>query len=45
MSSKKQKIIKITTEGLKDNYIENYSDALLNWTPQMFDKMTEIEIK
>ena len=45
MSSKKQKIIKITTEGLKDNYIENYSDALLNWTPQVFDKMTEIEIK
>ena len=44
MSSKKQKIIKITTEGLKNNYIENYSDSL-NWTPEIFDKMTEIEIK
>ena len=45
MSSKKQKIIKITTEGLKNNYIENYSDTPLNWTPEIFDKMTEIEIK
>ncbi len=44
MSSKKQKIIKITEEGLKDNYIENYSDTP-NWTPEVFDKMTEIEIK
>jgi len=44
MSSKKQKIIKITTEGLKNNYIENYSDSL-NWTPEIFDKMAEIEIK
>ena len=45
MSSKKQKIIKITTEGLKNNYIENYNDSPLNWTPEIFDKMTEIEIK
>ena len=44
MSSKKQKVIKITTEGLKNNYIENYSDNI-NWTPQTFDKMTDIEIK
>ncbi len=43
MSSKKQKVIKITTEGLKNNYIENYSDNI-NWTPQIFDKMTNIEI-
>ena len=45
MSSKKQKIIKITNEGLKNNYIENYSDTPLNWTPEIFDKMTEIEIR
>ena len=30
MSSKKQKIIKITNEGLNNNYIENYSDSQ-NW--------------
>ena len=45
MSSKKEKIIKITTEGLKNNYIEDYSDSPLNWTPEVFDKMTDIEIK
>ena len=45
MSSKKPKIVKITTEGLKNNYIENYSDSCVNWTPEIFDKMTEIEIK
>ena len=44
MSSKKQKIIKITNEGLKNNYIEN-NDDIPNWTPEIFDKMTEIEIK
>ena len=44
MSSKKQKIIKITNEGLKNNYIEDYSDTL-NWTPEIFNKMTDIEIK
>ena len=44
MSSKKQKIIKITNEGLKNNYIEDYEDTK-NWTPEIFKKMTEIEIK
>jgi len=44
MSSKKQKIIKITNEGLKNNYIENYSDSQ-NWTPELFSKLTNIEIK
>ena len=44
MSSKKEKIIKITNEGLKDNHIENYSD-IVNWTTEVFDKMTDIEIK
>jgi DNA-directed RNA polymerase I and III subunit RPAC1 len=44
MSSKKEKIIKITNEGLKNNYIENYSDNI-NWTTEVFDKMTNIEIK
>ena len=44
MSSKKEKIIKITNEGLKDNHIENYSD-IVNWTTGVFDKMTDIEIK
>jgi DNA-directed RNA polymerase I and III subunit RPAC1 len=44
MSSKKEKIIKITNEGLKDNHIENYSD-IANWTTEVFNKMTEIEIK
>ena len=44
MSSKKEKIIKITNEGLKNNYIENYSDTL-NWTTEIFDKMSNIEIK
>ena len=44
MSSKKQKIVKITNEGLKNNYIEDYSD-IPNWTPEVFTKMTEIEIK
>jgi DNA-directed RNA polymerase I and III subunit RPAC1 len=44
MSSKKQKIIKITKEGLKNNYIENYSDSQ-NWTPELFSKLTNIEIK
>ena len=45
MSSKKQKIIKITTEGLKNNYIENYSDTASNWSPEIFSKLTNIEIK
>ena len=44
MSSKKQKIIKITEEGLRNNYIENYSDNQ-NWTPQIFSQITNIEIK
>ena len=44
MSSKKEKIIKITNEGLKNNHIENYSDVV-NWTTEVFDKMTDIEIK
>jgi len=44
MSSKKEKIIKITNEGLKNNHIENYSDNI-NWTTEVFDKMTDIEIK
>ncbi len=44
MSSKKEKIIKITNEGLKNNHIENYSDNI-NWTPEVFKKMTDIEIK
>ena len=44
MSSKKQKMIKITNEGLKNNYIENYSDSQ-NWTPELFSKLTNIEIK
>ena len=44
MSSKKEKIIKITNEGLKNNHIENYSD-IVNWTTEVFDKMTDIEIK
>ena len=44
MSSKKQKIVKITNEGLKNNYIEDYSD-IPNWTPEVFTKMTDIEIK
>ena len=44
MSSKKQKIIKITNEGLQNNYIENYSDSQ-NWTPELFSKLTNIEIK
>jgi len=44
MSSKKQKIIKITNEGLTNNHIENYSDSPLNWSPEAFDKMTQIEI-
>ena len=44
MSSKKQKIIKIAEDGLKNNYIENYSDSL-NWTPELFSKLTNIEIK
>ena len=38
MSSKKEKIIKITNEGLKNNHIENYSDNI-------FNKITDIEIK
>ena len=45
MSSKKEKIIKITTEGLKNNYIEDYSDSPLNWTPEAFDKMTDLDKK
>ena len=45
MSSKKEKIIKITNEGLKNNYIENYSDMEGIWKPETFNKMTEIEIK
>jgi DNA-directed RNA polymerase I and III subunit RPAC1 len=45
MSSKKQKIIKITNEGLNNNHIEDYSDSPINWTPEIFKKMTEIEIK
>ena len=44
MSSKKQKIVKITNEGLKNNYIEDNSDTP-NWTPEIFKKMTDIEIK
>ena len=44
MSAKKQKIIKITNEGLRNNYIENYSDNQ-NWTPELFSKLTNIEIK
>ena len=44
MSSKKQKIIKITQEGLRNNYIENYSDPQ-NWTPELFSKLINIEIK
>ena len=44
MSSKKQKIIKITNEGLKNKYIEDYEDTI-NWTPETFKKMTVIEIK
>ena len=44
MSSKKEKIIKITNESLKNNHIENYSDNI-NWTTEVFDKMTDIEIK
>ena len=44
MSSKKEKIIKITNEGLKNNHIENYLDNI-NWTPEVFNKMTDIEIK
>ena len=44
MSAKKQKIIKITNEGLKNNYIENYSDNQ-NWTPELFSKLANIEIK
>ena len=44
MSSIKQKIIKITNEGLQNNYIENYSDSQ-NWTPELFSKLTNIEIK
>lgn len=42
MSSKNQKIIKITNEELKNNYIE--CDAP-NWTLETFKKMTDIEIK
>ena len=38
MSSNKQKIIKITQEGLRNNYIENYSDPQ-NWTPELFSKL------
>jgi len=45
MSGKKQKIIKITNEGLTNNYIENYSDNFYNWTPEIFDKITNIEVK
>ena len=44
MSSKKQKIIKITNEGLRNNYIENYSDSQ-HWTPEVFSKLTNIYIK
>ena len=44
MSSKKQKIIKIAEDGLKNNYIENYSDNQ-NWSPEIFSKLTNIEIK
>ena len=44
MSSKKQKIIKITEEGLRNNHIEDYSDSQ-NWTPELFSKLTNIEIK
>ena len=44
MFSKKKKIIKITNEGLKNNHIENYLDNI-NWTPEVFNKMTDIEIK
>ena len=45
MSTKKEKIIKITNEGLNNNYIENYSDIEGIWTPDVFNKMTQIEIK
>ena len=44
MSSKKQKIIKITEDGLRNNHIEDYSDSQ-NWTPELFSKLTNIEIK
>ena len=44
MTSKKQKIIKITEDGLRNNHIEDYSDSQ-NWTPELFSKLTNIEIK
>ena len=44
MSLRKEKIIKITNEGLKNNHIEDYSDNV-NWTTEVFDNMTNIEIK
>ena len=42
MSSKKQKIIKITNEGLKNNYIEDYDFS--KWSPKLFDEMINIKI-
>ena len=41
MTSKKQKIIKITEDGLRNNHIEDYSDSQ-NWTPELFSKLTNI---